>query len=224
MRIKWYAHASVLFQADGVRIIADPYYPPEIGFATITEPADIVVRSSADDLGHCYAEMIQGEPQVVTATELEPEGITVRGIHFTPIHAQESLIHKEQPRDNAMYRFTLDGLRIAHLGDVGNKLEDDQLAALRDVDVLLAPTGGPPTIDLSDLASALDILKPRVFIPLHYQIPGATFKMLGIRAFTDLFPPEQVIWHASPEIELTRANLPAELRVIVLQPSTNLAS
>lgn len=217
MKIKWYAHACARFEGDGLSIIADPYYPPELGFAPVTESADIVIRSSADDLGHCYAEMIPGSPFVVTATELEPEGTTVRGIHFTPIHARESLIHKECPRDNAMYRFTLDSLRIAHLGDVGNALESDQLDALQDVDIMLAPTGGPPTIDLEDLYQALQMLKPRVFIPVHFALPGALPKMLPVNAFTDRFAREQVVWHPSSEIELTRTNLPGEFRVIVLK-------
>lgn len=220
MKIKWYAHASVRFEGDGLAIITDPYYPPELGFKPITETANIVVRSSADDLGHCYAEMIPGDPIVVTATELEPEGVTVRGIPFTPIHARESLIHKERPRDNAMYRFTLDGLNIAHLGDVGNRLEDDQLAALRDVDIMLAPAGGPPTIDLDDLYDALQELKPRVFVPIHYALPGSKVKMLPITAFTARFPQDVVQHHNSPEIEFSQDTLPTGLRIIVLQPST----
>lgn len=226
MKIKWFAHASVLFESGDLRLIADPYSPVEVGFATITEPADLVVRSSADDLGHCYAEMIRGrdgadsQPIVVTATELEPEGVMEAGIHFTPIHARESLVHKEQPRDNAMYRFTVEGIRIAHLGDVGNRLEDDQLAALHDVDIMLAPAGGPPTIDLDDLVAAIEITKPRVFIPLHYALPGAIPKMLDVTEFTSRFPAEQVIWHNSSEMEFTFESLPTAFRVIVLKPST----
>jgi L-ascorbate metabolism protein UlaG (beta-lactamase superfamily) len=220
MKIKWYAHAAVLFADNQLRIIADPYSPTELGFATITEPADIVIRSSADDLGHCYAEMISGDPIIVTATELEPEGVTVRGIHFTPIHARESLIHKERPRDNAMYRFTLDGIRIAHLGDVGNRLTDDQLDGLHDVDVLLAPVGGPPTIDLDDLVSALNVLQPRLVIPLHYRLPSALPKMLPVQEFTNRFAPAQVIWNDSSEIELTQTTLPATMQILVLKPST----
>lgn len=220
MKIKWYAHAAVLFADNQLRIIADPYSPAELGFATITEPADIVIRSSADDLGHCFAEMISGNPIIVTATELEPEGVTVRGIHFTPIHARESLIYKERPRDNAMYRFTLDGIRIAHLGDVGNRLTDEQLDGLRDVDVLLAPVGGPPTIDLDDLVSALQVLQPRLVIPLHYQLPGALPKMLPVQEFTKHFAPAQVIWNNSLEIELTETTLPDTMSIVVLKPST----
>lgn len=224
MKIKWFAHASVKLQGDGLTIITDPYTPEELGFEPITEPADIVIRSSADDSGHNHAEMITGNPIVVTATELEPEGETVKGIHITPIHAQESLIYKERPRDNAMYLFTLGGLRVAHLGDIGNRLTDDQLVRLKNVDVLIAPAGGPPTIDLTDLADAVRVVKPRVMIPVHYHLPNTKIKMLPVTEFTALFPAESVVINPTPEIELTPATLPAEPRIVVLQACTLRAS
>lgn len=225
MQIKWFAHASVLFQGGGVRIITDPYTPEVLGFLPITEPADIVVRSSADDDGHNHAEMIAAMPNgsapvVVTATELEPEGETVRGIHFTPIHAKESLIYKERPRDNAMYLFTLDGIRIAHLGDIGNRITDDQLALLSGVDVMVAPAGGPPTIDLADLADAVRTVKPKIMIPVHYDLPNTIVKMLPVTEFAKQFPADRVIYESSSEIEITRENLPHDTRIVVLQAST----
>lgn len=220
MRVKWYAHASVLFQGSGVRIITDPYTPEVLGFLPITEPADVVVRSSADDDGHNHAEMITGSPVVVTATELEPEGETVRGIHFTPIHAQESLIYKERPRDNAMYLFTLDGIRVAHLGDIGNRITDDQLTLLSGIEVMVAPAGGPPTIDLTDLADAIRTVKPKIMIPVHYDLPNTIVKMLPVSEFAKQFPANSVIYESSPEIEITRANLPHDTRIVVLKAST----
>lgn len=220
MYVKWFAHASVKLQGDSLTIITDPYTPQELGFLPIAEPADIVIRSSADDSGHNHAEMITGNPIVVTATELEPEGETVKDIHITPIYAQESLIYKERPRDNAMYLFNLDGLRVAHLGDIGNRITEHQLASLLGIDVLIAPTGGPPTIDLADLADAVRAVKPRIMIPVHYDLPFTKVKMLPVTEFTAFFQPESVVVNPTPEIEITRANLPAETCIVVLQAST----
>jgi L-ascorbate metabolism protein UlaG (beta-lactamase superfamily) len=224
MKIKWYAHAAVLLEGDGLRIITDPYVPEAVGFAPITEAADIVVRSSADDDGHNNAEMIVANstsPLVVTATEIDDEnGATARGVSFMPIHSRESLIYKERPRDNAMYRFTLEDIRIAHLGDVGNRLEEGQLEALQGIDILIAPTGGAPTIDLKDLYDAIQVLKPRVIIPMHYALPGAIPKMVPVTAFTNLFSPEQIVWLDTAEVEFSTATLPKELTVYVLKPST----
>jgi L-ascorbate metabolism protein UlaG (beta-lactamase superfamily) len=195
-----------------------------MGFAPVREPADIVIRSSSDDLGHCYAEMIPGKPIVVTAPEVSARGTTVRGLRITAIPAHESLIHKDRPGDNAMYCFTLEGIRIAHLGDVGNRLTDEQLAALAGTDVLLAPTGGtqgvPATIELDDLCDAINVLQPHIVIPMHYRLSGTRIRMLPVTDFTSRFPPDAVMWIDGSTIELTPTALPAELRVIVLKPST----
>lgn len=219
MKIKWYAHASFLIEEEGLRIITDPYYPDEMGFPPITETADIVIRSSADDRGHCYAEMIPGQPIVVTATEIIDHGATVKGLEITAIPVRESLIHKDSPLDNGMYRFTLDGIKIAHMGDVGNPLTDEQLAGLAGADVLLALAGGPPTIEIDDLYEAIEQLKPRVVIPMHYHLPGTKVKMLPVTELTKRFPDEAVVWLDSVEIELSRDTLPDETKLWVLQSS-----
>jgi len=220
LNITWLAHAAFLIEGDGVRIITDPYTPDRMGFAEITAPADVVVRSSSDDLAHCNAAMIRGNPAVVTATEVGLNGIVAAGVQFDAIPAQESLIHKETPADNAMYRFTLEGIRVAHLGDIGNRLTETQLAALAGVDVFLALAGGPPTIDLDDLMDAIESIQPRVVIPMHYLLPGASFNMLPVTDLASRWPADQVVWHQGSTVTFTPATLPSRRQLHVLLPST----
>ena len=237
MRIKWYAHACLRLEGDGVSIITDPYTPHKSGFAAISESADIVVRSSDDDSAHANAAMIPGSPEVVTAThilELEAEDSSLStkgpgcqgsssylsraGIPFSAIPAMESMRVKLQPRANAMYRFVVEGIRIVHFGDVGNCLQEWQLEQMGAVDVAIVPTGGPPTIELDDLHVALDALRPAVTIPMHHDLPGCKFpKMADVRAFTRRYPASRVFWADTSEVELHRATLPAPSEVWVLQ-------
>jgi L-ascorbate metabolism protein UlaG (beta-lactamase superfamily) len=220
MKIKWLAHASFLIEGDGRRIITDPYEPNDIiNLPPITEPADIVIRSSNDDEAHCFVGTIPKGFKLVTATEIVDAGATVEGLKIDAVWSQESHIHKEVVRDNAMYRFTLEGINITHLGDVGNPLTEAQLDALAGTDVLLALTGGPPTIELEDLAKVIEIIKPKIIIPMHYRIPGPRFFMLPVTDFTNRYPAEMVQWLDTPEIELSREILPAETRIYVLKPS-----
>ena len=218
MKIKWLAHATFLIESGGLRIVTDPYTPHIMGFPEVREAADIVIRSSADDEGHCNAAMIQGDPVVITATEIQPEGIEIKGVQVIPIRAKECLIHKEKPADNAMYRFALEGIRISHLGDVGNPLSMDQIEALQNSDVLIVPAGGPPTIDLADLWKAIPLIRPQVVIPMHYHLPGTKVKLLPVSEFISHFPPEIVDWWPASEKEFSRESLPKELRILVLKP------
>lgn len=220
VKIKWLAHASFLIEGNGLRIITDPYEPNELmNLPPIEEPADIVIRSSDDDDGHCFVDSIPVGFELITATDIVDSGATVKGIEFEAIWAEESHIHKEVVRDNAMYRFSLEGIAFAHMGDVGNPLTSVELDRLAGVDVLLALTGGPPTIELSDLKVAIETIRPKIVIPMHYRIPGPRFFMLPIEAFTADYPSEMVetIW--STEIELTKESLPGSTKIIVLQPT-----
>jgi L-ascorbate metabolism protein UlaG (beta-lactamase superfamily) len=220
MNIKWLSHASFLVESDGLRIITDPYAPNDvINLPPITEPADIVIRSSDDDDAHCFVETIPPSFDLVTATEIVDTGTTVRGLKINAIWSQESLVHKEVPRDNAMYRFTLEGINVTHMGDIGNPLTEAQMAALSGTDILLALTGGPPTIELEDLKQVIETIKPKVVIPMHYRIPGPRFFMLPVTDFTSYYPDTMIEWLDSTEVELTKADLPEETRILVLKPT-----
>ena len=91
---------------------------------------------------------------------------------------------------------------------------------MKDVDVLFAPAGGPPTIDLTDLADAVRTVKPKIMIPVHYDLPNTKVKMLPVSDFAGLFPADTVDYEPTPEIEITRENLPKDTRIVILKSST----
>ncbi|MGB0384312.1 MAG: MBL fold metallo-hydrolase [Ardenticatenaceae bacterium] len=220
MKIKWLAHASFLIEGDGLRIITDPYEPNyTINLPPVTEPADIVIRSSDDDDGHCFVDSIPAGFDLVTATDIVDTGATVKGIKVDAIWSQESLIHKEVVRDNAMYRFTLEGINITHMGDTGNPLSEAQMDALAGTDILFALAGGPPTIELQDLCQVIEHIKPKIVIPMHYRIPGPRFFMLPVTDFTAAYPDSMVEWSDSTEAEFTKESLPNQTRILVLKPT-----
>jgi L-ascorbate metabolism protein UlaG (beta-lactamase superfamily) len=218
MRIKRYGHASFLIEGDNIRIVTDPYLPELIGYDPITEPADVVIMSSATDPAHSHAAMIPGNPTVINAVEITETAADIRGIRFEAIATMESLIYKDSPGQNAMYRFTVEGIAIGHMGDVGNPLNDMQLAFFQDIDILFALTGGPPTIELDDLDKALAILQPKITIPMHYKTEKSKVtRILPIKEFTSRLPKEIVHYLESSEIRLDRSTLPKQPQIYVLR-------
>jgi L-ascorbate metabolism protein UlaG (beta-lactamase superfamily) len=176
VKIRFYAHASFRLEAEGLAVITDPYTPgpQNSGFDPIDEPADVVIMSSATDDFHSDPSHVRGDPTVVNALELPPEGADVRGLHIRAFPAMESMTFDfgRDPDANAMYLFTLGGLRVLHMGDIGNPLSQEHLDALRgNVDVLFALTGAHATIALEDLDAAIEAIGPRVVIPMHYYSP-----------------------------------------------------
>lgn len=229
MKITFYAHASFRLAADGLVLVTDPYTPGpgHSGFDRIDEPADIVLMSSATDDFHSDPSHVLGAPTVVNTLDLPPEGTVVKGVPVRSFRAYESKTFDYQaefgrdPDANALYLFTFGGLRILHMGDIGNPVAPEHLAALAgQVDVLFALTGEHATIALDDLDAAIAAIGPRVVIPMHYYSPRGVLKIEPVERFLDRLPPERVTRVGGPTLDLTPETLPGDSpHVYVLEQS-----
>jgi L-ascorbate metabolism protein UlaG (beta-lactamase superfamily) len=223
VRITFYAHASFRLEAGGLAVVTDPYTPARSNFGPIDEAADLVIMSSATDSFHSDPGHVRGDPTVVNALELPPEGKEVLGLHIRPFPAMESTSFDfgRDPDANAMYLFTLGGLRVLHMGDVGNAVSEEHLEALRgNVDVLFALTGAHATISLDDLDDAIAAISPRVIVPMHYFSPRGRLEIEPVDTFLERFPESSVTRVGGPVLELTPESLPADApHVYVLEQS-----
>jgi L-ascorbate metabolism protein UlaG (beta-lactamase superfamily) len=225
VKIRFYAHASFRLEVDGFAVITDPYTPgpQNSGFDPIDEPADVVIMSSATDPFHSDPSHVRGDPTVVNALELPPEGAEARGLHVRTFPAMESMTFDfgRDPDANAMYLFTLGGVRVLHMGDIGNPISREHLDALHGkVDLLFALAGAHATIALDYLDAAIDAIGPRVVIPMHYFSPRGVLDIEPVDTFLERRPADSVTWVNGSELELTPESLPAEApRIYVLEQS-----
>ncbi|MEM9349907.1 MAG: MBL fold metallo-hydrolase [Pseudomonadota bacterium] len=222
MQITWYGHAAFgLAPEHGPRVITDPYTPEGVGYAPITEEADLVIISSDDDDAHCRADLINGAPEVINALKVAQNGGShgAQGVEVTAIEAAEWDDHPthEIPGQNGMYRFELDGIKCAHMGDVGNPLTLEQQDFFADTDVLFALAGGYLTILLPDLMEMIERVKPRLVIPMHFRT--LTYKprnTMWIESFLSHFDDDAVDFACSPRVNLAHSDLPDSTRVLVM--------
>jgi len=222
MDIRWYGHASFrLRPGAGPAVITDPYLPDLVGYAPIPDPADVVVISSTDDDGHCREDLVPGEHAVVDALDVARNGgsCVVAGLAFAAMEAMEYEHHTEHavPRQNAMYRFELDGIKIAHMGDVGNRLTEAQMAFFEDVDLLLALTGDALTIKLPDLMEMIHRMRPRLVIPMHFRtLAYKPQRGAWIEAFLANFHAHQIDYALGCDTAISKVDIPGETRVLVM--------
>ncbi|SUZ32058.1 hypothetical protein ROE7235_01810 [Roseibaca ekhonensis] len=222
MDIRWYGHASFrLLPKAGPVIITDPYLPELVGYAPIPDPADIVVISSTDDDGHCREDLVPDNHAVVDALDVALNGGSrvVDGLTFNAMEAMEYEHHPEHavPGQNAMYRFELDGIRIAHMGDVGNRLTSAQMEFFEDVDILLALTGDALTIKLPDLMEMIHRMRPRIVIPMHFRtLAYKPQRGAWIEAFLAHFRADQIDYALGCDVTVWKADIPDETRVLVM--------
>src|SRR5258708_24896191 len=217
MKLKWYGHASFLITADnGLKIVTDPYTPESSGYKPVEDKADIVIRSSATDDFHNRSDLIPGNPLVITTPDVAADGgkRVEKGITFQAMETQENLKHRGgNPELNAIYRFNIDGMNIGHMGDVGNPLNAEQTAFFEGLDVLLALTGGYPTIALPDLKALIDHIRPRLVVPMHFRTLRLKMgHILWIQSFLDYYDTADVDFASNNEVTLTCESLPKKTR------------
>ena len=222
MKITWYGHAAFGIDPEsGPRVITDPYTPEGVGYAPITDTADLVLISSDDDDAHCRADLIAGDPEVVNALTVAQNGgsTTACGVEVTAIEAAEWDHHPEHevPGQNGMYRFTLDGIRCAHMGDVGNPLTDAQQAFFEGTDVLFALAGGYLTLELPDLMEMIHCTRPKLVIPMHFRtLTYRPRNTMWIESFLSHFKDEDVDFAFGATHDLKKEDLPEHTRVLVM--------
>ena len=57
---------------------------------------------------------------------------------------------------------------------------------MRKIDLLMALTGGSPTIELEDPDRTIEEIEPRVTVPMRYRIPKLGMDILALEAFLRL--------------------------------------
>jgi len=220
MRMTFYAHASFRLETPEVSVVTDPYTPLASGFDPIDEPADLVIMSSATDRFHSDPSHVRGDPTVVDALlDVPPDGITVCGVPIRAFPTSESLTFDfgRDPDANAMYLFTIGGVRVLHMGDVGNPVAPAVLETLAgQVDVLLALAGAHATIALDDLDRTIAAIAPRIVVPMHYWHPRGVLKIEPVGRFLQRHPEQMISRRNGPSLTIDPDHLPATCQIIVL--------
>ena len=164
MKITWYGHSCFLIEAEEGRVLTDPF-DATVPYKFPDSPVDIVTVSH-DHFDHNAVDRVAGSPIVVKGVG----GKEVDGVRFVGIHSFHDDREGAERGENTIFAFELEGIRIAHLGDLGTPLDERQLAEIGDVRILLIPVGGHFTIDASTAAGIVRRLGGvRVVIPMHFK-------------------------------------------------------
>jgi|SRR5579862_620852 len=175
MRIRWYGQGAFLLTGEKT-VLIDPFgdmserakssgmvweYPAVEGVE-----ADLLLITH-EHFDHNHADAAVGSPAVIrsTAGRLDsPVGEVVA------IASEHDAAAGTQRGPNTIFCFTLDRLRFAHFGDFGQPaLRPEQREAIGEVDVLMLPVGGGPTLGGESAAAVVRALRPRAVVAMHYR-------------------------------------------------------
>ena len=212
MDINWLGQACFKLKGKQASLVLDPY-SNKIGFSLPKVEAEVVTVSH-DHYDHNAAAEVSGNPFVIDGPgEYEIKGINVVGV--SSFHDNK----KGQERGkNILYSVRMDGLNIAHLGDLGqDQLSAEQIDSLGNVDILMIPVGAVYTIDASTATKIVASLEPSLIIPMHYQDEDSSVDLEPVQKFLKEMGKEEI--EPIKKLTATKDRLPSEPQVVVLEKS-----
>lgn len=156
MKIIWHGHSCFEIVTEIGSVVLDPYGDHKVpGYGKLKLKADMVLCSHE-----------HGDHNAVDVVELTGKKCGIQVMRIDSFHDEDKGAKRGR---NTIHILSSDGLRVAHLGDLGCQLDTDQINELKGVDVLMIPIGGYYTINTAQALTIISQINPRITIPMHYR-------------------------------------------------------
>lgn len=193
-----------------VTIVVDPF-DEDTGLRLPKLEADILLITH-QHRDHNNKKAVSGNPFLIDG----PGEYEVKEVFIQGIQSSRSVSGGKDP--NTIYTISVEGLRVCHLGGLGQKeLTPEQAEQIGEVDVLLIPVGGINTISAKEAVKIMSQIEPSIIVPMHYQIPKLKIKLEGL----DKFLKTMGIKSTTPLDKLTvkkKDIISEEAKIVVLNP------
>lgn len=209
MKLEWIGHACFKLTAnDGTVVITDPY-DESVGIDMIPLQADLITMSHAHH-DHNETSMIVGRPVIAHGNEAVQVGsVTAKAAGSYHDNAQGA-----KRGANAIRIFTIDDMKVVHLGDQGCMPDEAAIAAIANADVLMIPVGGTYTVDAQGAKAIIDRVKPRCVIPMHVKTKRCPYPIDKVDVFLKVMDVEGM--KPVSALEMTKETAPCG--VVLMKP------
>ncbi len=206
VKVTFIGHSCFALDNGGQKLLIDPFITgnPVAKSTREIEAADfiLVTHGHGDHLGDAIGLAKESNATIISNFELctycQNEGVKnvhpmhIGGGHEFPFgsvkltiaHHGSTLGDKLEYGGNPVgFIIRTDGKTIYHAGDTGLFLDMKLIGELDKIDLALLPIGDNFTMNISDAVKAVEFLKPRKAIPMHYN----TFELIACdpKKFTD---------------------------------------
>jgi L-ascorbate metabolism protein UlaG (beta-lactamase superfamily) len=210
--IQYFGHNFFLITSGkGTRIVTDPLGP---GWYPNPNVAGDVVTVGKEMFNHNAVQIVLGNPLILRGlknygADWNKVSTTFKDtlIYNIPIHQNAEFI---EGIHGSAFVFDLGPLCIAHLGDLSQKLNEQQIKSFGKVDVALTPIGGGRTMGPDLAREVLAQLKPKIAIPMHHRDNPYLIKQFAAGLKTQILKTDT--------LAVSKDALPPSLEIRVLQP------
>jgi L-ascorbate metabolism protein UlaG (beta-lactamase superfamily) len=182
MRIEWYGQSAFHLSGAELSVAIDPFGDlsglttsrgVQFDYPEISGVAAELLLVTHEHVDHNGVEAIGGDPAILRSTAGTLESPLGEVVATASEHDDQAGTARGP---NTIFVFSLDGQRVCHMGDFGQReLREEQAAAIGAVELLFVPVGGGTTIGAEQAAVIVERLSPRWAVPMHYRTPRIGF-------------------------------------------------
>lgn len=180
MEIKWHGESTFTLKGKSTTIVINPV---EGGKHNLKEvKADTVLLT--DDY-HEKAKLVKGSEnaQIINwPGEYEVQGAAIISI---PTFTNEQEEGDSDKGRIVIFSLLIDDIRICHLGEIGQPLDEEILEKIGDIDVLVVPVASKKSLDNKKIHNVIEEIEPRIVIPMLYDNEEDLGKFLKEVGVTD---------------------------------------
>lgn len=193
VKVRFLGHAAFLIEGGSRRILIDPFLTGNPVAAVKPEEVDadliLVTHAHGDHIGDAPEIARRTGAKIVAMYDIanylveKEKGITTIGMNYGPTEIDGVKIVQVPPAWHSSsdgkygignppcgYIVTLDGVTVYHAGDTFIFGDMKLLSELYGpIDVALLPIGGHFTMGVKEAAKAVELLRPRKVVPMHYN-------------------------------------------------------
>lgn len=173
---RWYGHNCFRIRAKEGTVITDPLNR-DTGYNFGAKPTADIVTVSHDHPGHSNIRAIKDDYVLVNG----PGEYEIHDVFIYGVRSYHDTAHGAEHGYNTIFVIEVEGMRIAHLGDLGHDLTPEITQALENIDVLLIPAGGGDGLISPEMGSRIiGHIEPHVVIPMQFATDRGDKKLAQI--------------------------------------------
>lgn len=170
--LTFYTHASIALWWNGCQIYVDPTGDAIKWDGEPKADVVLVTHSHGDHFSEAVIRKLKADGaymQMKPGEKAEPAaGVKVEAVPAYNISEGHLNFHPKE-RGDAGYIITLGGTRIYVAGDTE---DNEDVLALKDIDVAFLPVNQPYTMTVPQCARVVEAIRPGIFYPYHYGGSG----------------------------------------------------
>jgi len=198
VKITYLGHSSFYIEGEKTSVLFDPFIENPLSiekelveqFKKLNPEYLLITHGHSDHLGQALYFIEKGS-KVITIFEIfnylrklnsKTQGISmniggtvnsgnlkvtlVNATHSSSIMENDEIIYLGEPTGIII---ELDNLKIYHMGDTGLTKDFELIGELYKPDIVLIPIGSIFTMGIKEAIKALEMIKPKIAIPMHYN-------------------------------------------------------